>query len=383
MIAAKILFWLSSATLAYHMVGYGIILYAINEVKKKRQAPPSIGTELMPRVIVLCAAYNEEKSIGEKIESFLGLDYPSDRISMIVVSDDSTDRTNEIVESYAGRNVRLIVQQPRKGKQSAHNLALPELDCDYVVSTDANSIFDPKAVRIMISMILSAPNIGMVTGELRLFRKSGKASGEGLYWKYEAFLKRMDSQFKSVICANGSLYLIRRELFTEVHPGTVDDFERTLQVMEKGLRVAYEPNAWVGEEETESANQEISRKVRIITREWQAMGRHLTLLNPFRHPKVSFLLWSHKLLRWPFFVFVLTIYITSGLLIFNPVYLTLFILQTLFYAWGVIGLIAQRSGWHPPLSGIASYVVAMVYSSAMAMYNLVMNRSTGMWKPIR
>src|SRR5690606_34144812 len=116
---------------------------------------------------------------------------------------------------------------------------LAELDCDYVVSTDANSIFDPKAVRIMVSKMLSAPNIGMVTGELRLFRKGEKASGEGLYWKYEAFLKRMDSQFKSVICANGSLYMIRRELFTEVHPGTVDDFERTLQVMEKGFRVAY------------------------------------------------------------------------------------------------------------------------------------------------
>ncbi len=383
MILALVLFWGSWSILAYHLFGYGIILYIINHFKKTESNPDTVITSY-PTVIVLCAAYNEEKDIEAKILSFLALDYPKDRIKMIIVSDDSTDKTHEIVSKYTtDSNVELVIQKPRRGKPSAHNLALPLLDCDYVVSTDANSIFDPDAVSLLVKKILSNPMLGMVSGELRLVKAGKLQSKEGLYWRYESFLKKMDSDFKSIIGANGSIYLIRRVFFTEIHPQSVDDFERTLIVLKKGFLAAYEPLAIVTEEETEKASQEISRKTRIITREWQALQRNRSLLNPFRFPAISFLLVSHKLIRWLLFAFVLTGFLSSAFLLNIWFYKLAFILQIVFYGLGLIGLSLQHTGIHIPLTGIAAYFVAMVYASAVALKNFITNKSFGMWKPIR
>lgn len=383
MILALVLFWVSWLIVAYHLFGYGLILYVINRFKKTES---SVDTAIAsyPTIIVLCAAFNEEKDIEAKILSFLALDYPKDRIKMIVISDDSTDKTNEIVSRYTtDSNVELIVQKPRRGKQSAHNMVLPQLDCDYVLSTDANSIFAPDAVMLLVKKMLSNPQLGLVSGELRLVKAGEKQSGEGLYWRYESFLKKMDSDFKSIIGANGSIFLIRRELFTEVDPQSVDDFERTLIVLKEGYLAAYEPLAIVTEEETEKASQEISRKIRIITQEWHAMQRNRSLLNPFRFPEISFILFSHKLIRWLLFAFVLTGFFSSAFLSFMLFYKLTFILQIVFYGLGLIGLALQHTGIHIPLTGIATYFVAMVYSSAVALKNYITNKNFGMWKPIR
>ena len=383
MIVALVLFWVSWLILAYHLLGYGFILYIINRFKKTKSPVDPVLTSY-PRIIVLCAAYNEEKEIEAKILSFLALDYPKDRIRMIVISDDSTDDTNAIVSRYTtDSNVELIIQKPRRGKQSAHNMVLPLLDCDYVLSTDANSIFAPDAVMLLVQKMLSNPQLGLASGELRLLKAGNLQSGEGLYWRYESFLKKMDSSFKSIIGANGSIFLIRRELFTEIDPQSVDDFERTLIVLQKGYLAAYEPLAIVTEEETEKASQEISRKIRIITQEWYAMQRNRGLLNPFRFPAISFILYSHKIIRWLLFAFVLTGFISSAFLLAMWFYKLAFILQIVFYGLGLIGLSLQHTGIHLPLTGIATYFVAMVYSSAVALKNYLINKNFGMWKPIR
>ncbi|MCB5252889.1 MAG: glycosyltransferase family 2 protein [Candidatus Cloacimonadaceae bacterium] len=383
MIIALVLFWVSWSILAYHLVGYGAILYVISRFKKTKSLDDTAITSY-PRIIALCAAYNEEKEIEAKILSFLALDYPKDRIKMIVISDDSTDKTNEIVSKYTtDSNIELIIQKPRRGKQSAHNMVLPLLDCDYVLSTDANSIFAPDAVMLLVKKMLSDPKLGLVSGELRLIKAGDMQSGEGLYWRYESFLKKMDSEFKSIIGANGSIFLIRRELFTEVDPQSVDDFERTLIVLKKGYLAAYEPRAIVTEEETEKASQEISRKIRIITQQWHAMHRNKALLNPFRFPKISFILISHKLIRWLLFVFVITGFVSSAFLLGIWLYKLAFILQIIFYGLGLIGLALQHTGIHFPFTGVATYFVAMVYSSAVALKNYFTNKNFGMWKPIR
>ncbi|PKN73670.1 MAG: glycosyl transferase family 2 [Candidatus Cloacimonetes bacterium HGW-Cloacimonetes-3] len=378
--AAMLIFWASWLVLAYHLLGYGLLLSILNRFKRRKPATQLTGT---PSVIVLCAAYNEEKVIEDKILSFLALDYPKDMIRMLIVSDDSTDATNDIVNKYKDQNVELIIQKPRRGKQSAHNLVMPLLDCDYVLSTDANSIFAADAVSLLVKRMLSDDRLGMVSGELRLISKGGKQSGEGLYWHYETYLKKADSDFKSIVGANGSIFLIKRELFTEIDPQSVDDFERTLIVLKKGYLAAYEPRAIVSEEETERASQEISRKIRIITQEWFAMQRNITLLNPLRYPAFSFLLTSHKLIRWLFFVFVLTGFISSVLLSYLWFYKVVLIMQIAFYSLGLIGLKLQNSGIHIPLSGIAAYFVSMIYSSAIAFKNFIIHKNFGVWEPIR
>ncbi|MCB5284672.1 MAG: glycosyltransferase family 2 protein [Candidatus Cloacimonetes bacterium] len=382
MIIAQVLFWISVAALVYHLAGYPFILAVFNRLRKKTRQNPPEPTEF-PRVTVLCPARNEEDAIEAKIRSFLALDYPPDRLKMIVISDDSTDRTNEIVSRFESQNVELVVQKPRQGKPSAHNLVIPRLDCDYVLSTDANSIFAPDALRLLVAKMLSDPRLAVVSGELRLIPGEGQKSGEGLYWRYESRLKQLDSDFHSLIGANGSLFLIRRDHFQPVDPQSVDDFERVLTVLKSGFLAAYEPRANVFERETEAAGQEMARKIRIVTREWYVLERNLKLLNPFRHPATSFQLVSHKLLRWLFFVFVLTGFLASALLLKIWFYRVTFLLQALIYGLGALGLVFQARGRRLPLSTVPAYLVAMIWSSLAAFVRYLLRTRANTWNPVR
>ncbi|HPS59882.1 MAG TPA: glycosyltransferase family 2 protein [Candidatus Cloacimonas sp.] len=382
MAIAKIVFWVSWLLLAYHLVGYGLSLYLITSLFKKKK-PVTKAPEVYPSITVICPAYNEEKVIEAKIQSFLNLNYPPEKIKMIVISDDSTDRTNEIVQKYTNQNISLIIQKPRAGKQNAHNLVLPLLDTDFVLSTDANSIFTPDCVKLLVTKMLSDNRIGLVSGEVIMVKRGERESGESVYWKYEAFLKLMDSRLKTLIGANGPIYLIRRELFGKIPLNSPDDFERVLIALKQGYIAAYEPQAIIYEEVTERATEEIARKVRIITREWYVLQRNIKLLNPFRYPAVSFILFFHKVLRWLFFVFVLTGFISNAFLLQYCFYRVVFIFQVIFYLLGTVGLISQEKGHHIPLTGIPGYFVAMVYSSAIAFVNFLQKKKINLWQPVR
>ena len=382
MIFTQTLFWFSVAALAYHLAGYPLIIAILTRFRKRYNPTPEETAEF-PRVTILCPARNEEDVIEAKITSFLELDYPHDRLNMIVISDDSEDATNEIVSRYQDQRVELVIQKPRQCKQSAHNLVLPRLDCDYVFSTDANSIFAPDALKLLVARMRSDSRLALVSGELRLTPGEGGKSGEGLYWRYESWLKKLDSDFHSIIGANGSIFLIRRDLFQRVDPQSVDDFERVLTVLKNGFLAAYEPQANVFEEETESARQEIARKIRIITPQWFVLERNLALLNPFRYPATSFQLVSHKLLRWLFFVFVLTGFLASAFLLQIRFYRVIFLLQCLIYGLGVLGLILQARGKRPPFFYLPAYLVGMIWSSLVAFVRYLQRKKTATWNPVR
>ncbi len=383
MVLAKTLFWIAIIAMIYHFIGYPLLLLIINSFKKTYQNQMVNDILIYPKIIILCPAYNEEARIEEKIKSFLALDYPQDKIKMIVISDNSIDHTNEIVSKYLDQRIKLIIQAERGGKQKAQNSALPYLDCDFVVSTDANSIFAPDAIKVLVKKILSNPDIGMVSGELLLLHKGDKSSGEGLYWKYESYLKLLESKFYSLIGANGSLYLIKRALFNKIDPQSVDDFERALIVLKNHQIVSYEPDAKVSEEESKSAKQELGRKVRIISREWQVVKRNRELLNPFRYPIISFQLFSHKILRWLIFVFLLMVFFASLYLINIKFFRIVLILQCIFYGWGIIGLIAQSKEKKMPLSRIPAYICVMFYSSLKAFMYFIGKKTSGIWEPLR
>jgi len=373
-------FWLSLAALIYHTALYGLILFVINLFKSKGNSAKPVN---LATITVLCPAFNEEKVIEAKIESFLKLNYPKELIQMWVLSDDSTDATNDIVKKYEDQNIRLFIQKPRKGKQAAHNMVLDKLQSDFVLSTDANTLFAPDSVSKLLQCIQQDPDIGIVSGELRLQKASSGQSGEGIYWRYESFLKKMDSDFYSIIGANGSIFLIRSELFVRIPEHSVDDFERTLYVLSKGYKAKYVPEAIGFEEETVKATEEISRKIRIITQEWSAMKRMSFLLNPFRFPKLSFLLVSHKLIRWLFFIFAFGLLISSATMLNTMFYRIVFSLQVIFYMVGTLGLIAQSKGFRIPATGMASYITAMVWSSLVAYKNFLFNKQFGTWTPVR
>lgn len=366
----------------YHIAFYPLILWFLLNNFTKVKANDNTDSAIYPTITVICPAYNEECSIGDKIKSFVELDYPKDKIKMIVISDDSQDNTNSIVQEFSDRNVELIIQSPRGGKQRAHNLVEPSISSDYVLSTDANSLFKPDAVKELVKVIQSSPQIGIVSGELRLISKNNLDSGEGLYWKYECFLKSMDSDFASIIGSNGSIYLIKRDMFGQIHPQTIDDFERTLHVLSNGYKAVYAPQAVVFEYCSERAVEEINRKIRIITREWFALSRYKQLLNPFRYGKISLILISHKLLRWMIFLFMGILLVTSWF-INSVISLTFFYMQIIFYLTGIIVILTQNQKLHIPGLSLIAYVTAMGWASAVAFFKFIFKKDMGIWNPTR
>lgn len=369
--------------MTYHIFVYGLLLRLINIIFGKNGVSQDIkSVSDTPSITVLCAAFNEEKHIEEKIKSFLALNYPADKINMIVISDDSIDATNDIVQQFKASNVELVVQKPRRGKQCAYNLVMPSITTDYVLSTDANSIFEPEAINHLVTAMMNNSKIGIVSGELVLRKPGSKDSGEGLYWKYESFLKNQESTFESIIGANGSIFLIKRELFTKIDPASVDDFERTMYVLSRGYIAKYVPAAIVYEDVTEIAMEEFSRKVRIVTQEWFALVRNIQLLNPFKHAKVSFMLISHKLIRWLLFLFAFLALLTTGL-IKSPFYNVIFGIQVFFYIVGFIEVNLQKRDIRIPYANIIAYFVTMCAASLVAFVRFMFKQNIGMWNPVR
>ena len=304
---------------------------------------------------------------------------------MIVISDDSIDRTNEIVQNYTGRNnnIKLVIQKPRLGKPSGHNMVEPTINSDYVLSTDANSLFHKDALKYLVKSIPSDPKIGIVSGELKLISNSND-SGEGLYWEYESYIKKLESRYHSIIGSNGSIFLIKRELFTQIHPASVDDFERTLHIIIKGFVGKYQPKALVYKKSTEKPSEELKRKIRIISREWFALMRNNELLNPFKFPITSWMIFSHKLIRWTLFLWAFLILSTNLLLIhYHPYYLSLFILQILVYLFGIIEIYLESQERSVKLLKLPGYFVVMVYASLVAFLKFILGKQQAIWNTIR
>ncbi len=376
-----ILFAVTIFIITYHIVLYPLIIAILAKMNHKSRTELTLNS--YPSVTVLCAAYNEEKNIEKKIQSFLSIDYPKDRIKMIIISDSSTDRTDEIVRQYVCENLELIVQNPRKGKQSAHNMIRKSLNCDYVLSTDANAFFQKDSVKKLIHIIESDPKIGMVSGESRLVKNGELDSGEGLYWRYECALKKNEARIYSTICGTGALFIIRRDLFTEIASSSPDDYERALIVLKNRYKVDYCADAYVTEDVSEKTLDEFSRKIRIVTQEWQAMARNAVLLNPFKHPVDSLILMSHKIIRWLVgFVYLLSL-ISATAQADNPLCMAYLIINILVLIPGSLGLMAEKNNRQIKALKLFSYWTAMNIISIIAVFNALNNRKYSTWKQNR
>ena len=378
----KIIFVSLILVVVYHLFFYGLILKILTIFCKKENDNTTI-VNGYSTITVLCPAYNEEEKIEEKIKSFLNLDYPKDKIEMIVISDDSTDKTNEIVERYTKENnIQLVIQKPRQGKQAAQNLIEPSLKSEIIISTDASSIFYKNSIKYLIRNFQNK-KIGMVSGKMILIKDIEKESCESIYWKYETWLRKLESIFYSNIVASGCLFAIRRKLFTQIDIGSPDDFERALKVVEKGFIVFFEEKALIKEYVTEYNQDEIKRKIRMITQEWFVIRRYLRLLNPFRYPKIAFMLFSHKLIRWLLPVFSFLILFSNAFLLNNIFYMILFLFQIFGYFTGSMELILEKRGNSIKLFKLPAYFVAMNYSALVALFNFIRGKQFSTWNTVR
>jgi cellulose synthase/poly-beta-1,6-N-acetylglucosamine synthase-like glycosyltransferase len=297
--AAEACLWASLAVVAYVYLLYPAAVWALSRCFGRRARPPvSTPDADLPRLSLLIAAYNEEAEIEARVRNALAMDYPRDRLEIVVASDGSTDRTAEIVRRFAGQGVRLLDYRPRRGKASVLNRAFAELTGEVVMLSDANSHTDPGAARALVRWFRD-PAVGVVCGRLVLTDPATGHNSDGLYWKYETFLKRCEGRLGALLGVNGALYAIRRGLFAPLPEGTViDDMVLPLGArLRTGCALVYDGDAVAREETAPGVRAEFHRRARFGAGGFQTLGQLWRLLDP-RRGWVAFTFLSHKVLRW-------------------------------------------------------------------------------------
>lgn len=336
---ALYVFWTGLFIVAYTYLIYGMVIIVLARLAKRR--PPAPIDTYVPDVTLVIAAYNEEAFIEEKIENTRQLNYPAGKLDVMIVTDGSTDGTPAIVSRYPF--IKHYHQPERRGKIHAVNRVMKYVETPIVVFCDANTLLSKDAVKLMVRHYQD-PEVGGVSGEKRIFTDASdnaSGSGEGLYWKYESFLKRKDAQTYSLVGAAGELFSIRTSLF-EAPPADsiIEDFYMSMKITQAGHRFAYEPDAIATETASVSVDEEWKRKVRICAGGFQAMARLLPLLNPFRFGMLSFQYVSHRVLRWTLAPLCLPLILLSNLVLaMQPgmVYKVFLGGQILFYTIAVAG----------------------------------------------
>lgn len=340
-----ICFWIVIGLLIYSYFGYTMLLAIIVLCKKvvnsnKRNS----STDNLPYVTIVIAAYNEEQNVVDKIQNSLKQDYPKDRISQIWVNDASTDSTKALL--YKFPYITILNQTERKGKIAAINLAMQHVTTPITIFSDANAMLSTDAIKKLVEPF-SNRKVGCVAGEKRIILNSyenAAATGEGIYWKYESLIKKLESDCSSTLSATGELYAIRTELFEKVDTNTIlDDFVISTCILKKGLLVKYVPEAFACERASANIIEEKKRKVRIAAGSFQALFRNLELMNPFKHPFLTFQFISHKILRW--FVLPTSLVLIPLLNIFILLAETQSIIYSITIITQLLILIAILLGW--------------------------------------
>ncbi len=284
-------FVILSFVVFYTYVGYGLVTWLLVKLKGRRQAATTL-TEL-PHVTMIVPAYNERAYLSEKLRNCLIQNYPADKLHLLFIIEGSTDGSGAFLEQQHVPNLRILSGTERLGKIAAINRAMKQVETPITIFTDANTQLNPEAVSLLVSRFTEG--VGAVTGEKRIQvddAESAAGSGEGLYWRYESFLKKLDAELHTIVGAAGELFAIRTDLYERVEPDTLlDDFVISLRIAGRGYRVEYAPDAYALERPSHSVGEEKKRKVRIATGGFQAMKRLNYLLNVSKYvrlwPKVA------------------------------------------------------------------------------------------------
>jgi cellulose synthase/poly-beta-1,6-N-acetylglucosamine synthase-like glycosyltransferase len=334
----------------------------------------------LPSVTLLIAAHNEERWIRERIENALEMDYPRDKLEVLVASDGSRDATVEIVRRYAGQNVRVLDFRENRGKATVLNCGVPEARSSVVVFSDANTFFEPAALRRLVRWFAD-PAIGSVCGRLVLTDLRQGRNVDSVYWKYETFMKKCESRLGALLGANGAIYSLRKEDYVPISPDTlVDDFMIPLVArLKNGKAIVYDAEALAWEECPPEIRDEFRRRSRIGAGGFQAMLRLLALLSPAQG-WVSFSFLSHKVLRWlcPFF---LILALGANLLCLPaPAYVTLLMAQTAFYLLSLVGAVLPGRGTISRLVRLPAMFTSMNLALLVGFWNWAFGEQRGVWQ---
>jgi len=321
----EIIFWILLGLIIYTYLGYPVLLSLISLFIKK---PIKKSSKYLPTVSLIITAYNEEKSIKKKIENSLSLDYPKEKIEIIIASDGSTDKTNQIIKKY--KQIRFL-DLKRMGKNNALNQTFKIANNEILVFSDANSILKKDAIKRLIRNFYDS-KVGGVCGKLKYINPVNNLNkADHLYWKYENFLKDKESKINSLVTVNGSFFAIRKKIFKKLFPDSAADLELPFEIFEQNLRTIFEPSAITFEEINSDMKKEFYRKRRTTSRTLRSIFLFKKYLNPFKYKFFSIQLISHKLLRFFVPIFLIGIFITNLTLINLFLYQIMLYLQLVFY----------------------------------------------------
>ncbi len=338
---AAAVFWGALATVAYVYAGYPLVVFVLARLRGRgvrREA------NYLPSVSFIIAAYNEEAAIAAKLDNTLALDYPRDRLEVIVVSDGSTDRTDEIVRTrYAGR-ATLLALGGRQGKTVGQNRAAAMARGEILVFSDATTMYRPDCLRKLVRNFAD-PDVGLVTGDVLYGREAGAAAdrGRAAYWNYESVLRRQESAVHSVLGAAGCVYALRRRLYTPLPADLISDVVQCVKVVEQGYRAVVDDEALVYEPaESRGMREELERRARVIARSLRGTWYLRRFFHPLRHPWFCWQILSHRLLRWAVPLFLVTAFLANLALLDRPLYRLLLGAQIAFYATALAGYALER-----------------------------------------
>lgn len=379
---AEVLFFACAAVILYVYVGYPLLLAVVAQVRRTSRRQPT--DDYVPFLSILIAAYNEEKNIARKIEQTLSLDYPADRIEVIVLSDGSTDRTDAIVQSFADTRVRLLRLEPRRGKTHAQNQGVKQCRGDILVFSDATTVYHPLALRYLACNYQDL-NVGAVSGRYQYFDPQGSSPtglGSTTFWTYENVIKTLQSRIKTITGCCGCIYSVRRSAYTDLPRDIISDLVQPLWVIQKGYRVVFEDRALAYEETTESAAEEFAMRVRVVSRGIRGVLSVADLLKPWKFAWVSFQLVSHKILRWliPFFLIVL--FGSNVALVGRQGCRLLLVLQAVFYTCALVSTCVPLHRRWKPLS-VPLYFCTLNAAALFSLIEVFRGRQYVVWQTIR
>jgi cellulose synthase/poly-beta-1,6-N-acetylglucosamine synthase-like glycosyltransferase len=393
-ILIALLFWVSLGGILYTYFGYPVLIFFLAKIMQKPETYPTY----KPSVTLLIAAFNEETVIEDKIKNSLTIDYPKDLLQILVVTDGSRDRTPEIVKRYTPYGIEILHEPERRGKMAAINRALPASRGEIIVFSDANNYYQPDTI-LKLTQPFGNPSVGGVTGAKVIGQGDGSlGASEGLYWKYESFIKKQESRAGSCTSAAGEVLAIRKDLYSPPPDHVInDDFYIAMQIVRNGYRLLYVPDAKSIERVSLSAQDEIARRTRINAGRFQAIAMARQIL-PFHRPLLVWQILSHKFLRpiVPFFMIgaafcnLLAVFfapVMKGFWILSKPYSIVFLgSQFLFYALAWLGAKAGNRGEQSKLVRlfyIPTFLTYSNYAALMGFFRFLRGSQSHMWERIQ
>ncbi len=371
----------SAGVILYVYLGYPLLVFLLSRIRPRAVKKHAIE----PSVSLIITAYNEEAAIRGKLENTLALEYPKEKMEVIVVSDCSSDRTDDIVKEFSHSGIKLVRQAHRGGKTSAQNLAVEHASGEILVFSDATSMYQVNVLREVVANFADA-SVGCVAGKLIYVdpAKSNIGSAAKSYWGYETALKTSESLVCSLIGVSGCLYAVRRTNYIAMYPEACSDFLIATVVYQQGLRTVYEPNAVCTEETNRRSDKEMVMRIRVISQTFTDLWRNRGMLNPFRSGFFAVELFSHKVLRYSVPIFLIAMLISSAILgLSSLVFSILFAAQAGVYVAAFAAWVLERLGVKSGPLAIPLYFVLANIASIAGFYQFLKGKRYAAWEPIR